>query len=129
MTLLQLIEPLFQDMCRLNRLGRRTGGKSTGDTELRKKGDTTSFISLSAATVTPTGRGANLDYSVARAEIKALFDDMMAKGASDLRLSQQARKMELPLIFFVDSMISESRLPFAGQWNQNRLAYDRQELA
>jgi type VI protein secretion system component VasF len=26
-------------------------------------------------------------------------------------------------------MISESSLPFAGEWNQNRLAYDRQELA
>src|SRR6185503_17508491 len=47
----------------------------------------------------------------------------------DMRLSQQARKVELPLIFFVDSMISESTLPFAAQWNQNRLAYDRQELA
>ncbi len=26
-------------------------------------------------------------------------------------------------------MISESTLPFAADWNQNRLAYDRQELA
>ena len=26
-------------------------------------------------------------------------------------------------------MISESSLPFASEWNQNRLAYDRQELA
>src|SRR6476660_873270 len=26
-------------------------------------------------------------------------------------------------------MISESALPFAAEWNQNRLAYDRQELA
>jgi type VI protein secretion system component VasF len=26
-------------------------------------------------------------------------------------------------------MISESTLPFAAEWNQNRLAYDRQELA
>src|SRR5437870_2431715 len=54
---------------------------------------------------------------------------MMSKSTTDLRLSQQARKIELPLIFIVDSMISESTLPFAGQWNQNRLAYDRQELA
>ena len=43
--------------------------------------------------------------------------------------SSDLRKMELPLIFFVDSMISESGLPFAAEWNQNRLAYDRQELA
>ena len=26
-------------------------------------------------------------------------------------------------------MISESSLPFAAQWNQNRLAYERNELA
>lgn len=54
---------------------------------------------------------------------------MMSQAATDLRLSQQARKIELPLLFFVDSMVSESRLPFAAEWNQNRLAYDRQELA
>jgi type VI protein secretion system component VasF len=66
---------------------------------------------------------------VTRSEIKALLEDMMSKASTDMRLSQQARKVELPLIFFIDSMISESTLPFAAQWNQNRLAYDRQELA
>jgi type VI protein secretion system component VasF len=125
MTLLQLTEPLFQYMCRLNRLARRGTASKLG-------GDST-FVSLSqaakAAAPTVAARGANLDYTVARAEIKALFEDMMSKAATDLRLSQQARKIELPLIFFVDSMISESTLPFAAQWNQNRLAYDRQELA
>src|SRR5437899_837007 len=127
MTLLELTEPLFQYMCRLNRIARR------GTSSKPSSGDTT-FISLTreaaktAAPVVPT-RGANLDYSVARSEIKALFEDMMSKAAKDMRLSQQARKMELPLIFFVDSMISESGLPFAAEWNQNRLAYDRQELA
>ena len=126
MTLLQLTEPLFQYICRLNRLGRR-GSKPGG-------GDTTAFVKSSmqaAATASPVvpTRGAALDYTVVRAELKALFEDMMAKSASDLRLSQQMRKMEMPLIFFVDSMISESKLPFAGEWNQNRQAYDRQELA
>ena len=126
MTLLQLTEPIFQYMCRLNRIAKRgTGPKQSGDT---------TFVSLSraaAAAATPAvaAPGANLDYSVARSEIKALFEDMMSKAETDMRLSQQARKIELPLIFFVDSMISESRLPFAGEWNQNRLAYDRQELA
>jgi type VI protein secretion system component VasF len=127
MTLLQLTEPIFQYMCRLNRIARRGGGP------VQHSGDT-SFASLSraaAASATPVvpARGANLDYAVARSEIKALFEDMMAKAAKDMRLSQQARKIELPLIFYVDSMISESSLPFAAEWNQNRLAYDRQELA
>jgi type VI secretion system protein ImpK len=127
MTLLQLTEPLFQYMCRLNRIARRSAAAKASS------GDTT-FVALTreaAKTAAPVvaARGANLDYSVARSEIKALFEDMMSKAATDLRLSQQARKVELPLIFFVDSLISESSLPFAGEWNQNRLAYDRQELA
>jgi type VI secretion system protein ImpK len=126
MTLLQLTEPVFQYICRLNRIARRgPAAKSAGDT---------TFVSLTreaAAAAAPAmpARGSNLDYSVARSDIKALFEDMMSQAATDLRLSQQARKIELPLIFFVDSMISESSLPFAAEWNQNRLAYDRQELA
>jgi len=134
MTLLQLTEPLFQYICRLNRIARRGAAPKPG-------GETTTFGDTAFITRPPPGAPAgpqaaaasarvmNLDYSVARSEIKALFEDMMSKATSDSRLSQQARKMELPLIFFVDSMISESNLPFAGQWNQNRLAYDRQELA
>jgi type VI protein secretion system component VasF len=127
MTLLQLTEPLFQYMCRLNRLARRSASPKAASTD-------TSFIALSreaaktAAPLVPV-RGANLDYTVARSEIKAIFEDMMSKAASDIRLSQQARKVELPLIFFVDSMISESTLTFASEWSQNRLAFDRQELA
>jgi type VI protein secretion system component VasF len=121
MTLLELTEPFFQYVCRLNRIGRRgTGGGS---------GEGTSFVSRTATGAAAAARGAALDDVVARSEIKALLEDIQTKSAADLRLSQQARKIELPLIFFVDSMISESALPFAAQWNQNRLAYDRQELA
>ncbi len=127
MTLLQLTEPLFQYVCRLNRIARRgAAAKSTG-------ADTT-FISLasqteSAARAPTPARGATLDYTVARAEIKALIEDMMSKATKDGRLMQQAKKIELPLIFFVDSMISDSTLAFAAQWNENRLAYDIAELA
>ena len=123
MTLLQVTEPLFQYVCRLNRLGRRNPGqKHTGDT---------SFISASreaaqtAAPVVPP-RSGNLDYAVVRSEIKGIFEDMAAKAMSEGRLSQQYRRVELPLIFFVDSMICEGSLPFAAEWNQNRLAFDRQ---
>jgi type VI protein secretion system component VasF len=120
MTLLELTEPLFQYICRLNRIARRGPAAKTADT---------TFVSKTPAGKAALARGANLDDVVARAEIKALLEDMMSKAATDLRLSQQARKIELPLIFFVDSMISESTLSFAAQWNQNRLAYERQELA
>ena len=120
MTLLELTEPLFQYVCRLNRIGRR--GTSAKPLE-------TTFVARSAVGAAAAARGAALDDVVARSEIKALLEDMLSKAATDPRLSQQARKIELPLIFFVDSMISESALPFAAQWNQNRMAYDRQELA
>ncbi len=117
MTLLELVEPLFQYVCRLNRVARKSGttptGASSGDTAFFSKG----------------ARSISLDYSVVRNEIKALFEEMQQKAGSDFRLSSQLKKIELPLMFFVDSLISESGLPFAGQWNQNRLAYERNELA
>lgn len=120
MTLIELTEPVFQYVCRLNRISRRGTSAKPGET---------SFIPKSAAGAAAAAKGLALDEVVARSEIKALLEDMMSKAATDMRLSQQARKIELPLIFFIDSMISESALPFAAQWNQNRMAYDRQELA
>jgi type VI secretion system protein ImpK len=121
-TLLDLTEPFFQFVCRLNRIARR-GGAS-------KAGDTTSFVTrLASGSQAAQARAVGIDEVVVRAEVKALLEDLLAKAGRDLRLSEQARQIELPLVFFVDSMISESTLPFAAQWNQNRLAYDRQELA
>jgi len=118
MTLLELTEPLFQYVCRLNRLARKSGKVSSADTAFFSKGAPTS----------PSHLG-TMDYAVARSEVKALLDEMRQKANADLRLATQYQKVELPLVFFVDSMISESNLGFAAQWNQNRLAYDRNELA
>lgn len=116
MTLPELIEPLFQYICRLNRLARKSGaGGSTGETALFTRAG--------------LSRSATLSYDVVRAEIRALFEDMQQKSAGDFRLNTQFKKLEMPLLFFVDSLIAESGLPFAAQWNQNRLAYDRNELA
>lgn len=118
MTLLELTEPVFQYVCRLNRLARKSGAPSAGDT---------SVLAKSPSGASP--RVASLDYAVVRSEVKALIEDLIQKSSGEMRLSMQAKKMELPLLFFVDSMIAESSLPFAGQWNQNRLAYERNELA
>ncbi len=118
MTLLELTEPIFQYVCRLNRLARKSGGAVTS-------GETSFF----AKTPSAAPKAASLDYAVVRSEVKALCEDFMQKGGSDIRLAGQVKKMELPLLFFVDSMIAESTLSFAAQWNQNRLAYDRNELA
>lgn len=118
MTLLELTEPVFQYVCRLNRLARKSGTSGAGDT---------SIVTKTPGSAAP--RIASLDYAVVRSEVKAMFEDFLQKSSGDMRLSMQAKKMELPLLFFVDSMIAESSLTFAGQWNQNRLAYERNELA
>jgi type VI secretion system protein ImpK len=115
MTLLELTEPLFQYMCRLNRLARKSGAGSGGETAIFTKSG--------------PPRGVSLDYAVVRSEVKAMLEDMQQKAEKDFKLDSQFKKVELPLLFFLDSMISESSLAFAAQWNQKRLAYDRNELA
>ena len=133
MTLLELSEPIFQYVCRLNRAARKAGAAGKGDTSFLTRaatGSTSFFDKASGGTPTSAQpRPMSLDYAVVRAEVKALLDDFQHRASSDIRLSSQAKKMELPLLFFIDSMIAESALPFAAQWNQNRLAYERNELA
>jgi type VI protein secretion system component VasF len=75
------------------------------------------------------GGKARRHYPTARSEITTIFEQMNTTARTDLALSEQFRKVEMPLIFFVDSMISESSLRFAAEWNRNRLAYERNELA
>lgn len=94
--LLDLCEPLFQAICRLNRMGRK---------------------------------GSSSDYSIARSEIESILEKMGSSAKRDPSLSEQYRQVEMPIIFFVDSMISESTLPFAQEWNRRRIAYGRNELA
>lgn len=74
-------------------------------------------------------KGSSIDYPSARNEIETLLERLETQARGDLALSEQFRKVELALIFFVDSIIAESALPFAGEWNRNRLAYKRNELA
>jgi type IV/VI secretion system ImpK/VasF family protein len=96
MTLLELTEPLFQYICRLNRAGRK---------------------------------GAALDFVQVRTEVHSLFDEMRNKSAADYKLGGQFKAVETPLVFFVDSMVSESALPCAREWDRNRIAYEQKELA
>jgi type VI protein secretion system component VasF len=75
------------------------------------------------------GRGGAIDYTQTRTEIEELFEVLARTARGDLSLGEQYRKVELPLIFFVDSMIAESALPFASKWSNNRLAAARNEYA
>lgn len=75
------------------------------------------------------GGGGFLSADQLRLEIEQLFASIRKTAEADPALKVQWQKLDLPLIFFVDSMISESGLSLASAWNRNRLAYDRKELA
>jgi type VI secretion system protein ImpK len=96
MTLPDLCDPLFQYVCRLNRMGRKN---------------------------------APLVFAQVRSEIKVIFDDMKAGAARSPGMLQKYLSVELPLIFFVDSMIADGNFSISGDWNNDRLAYERNELA
>jgi type VI protein secretion system component VasF len=91
-------DPLFQAICRYNRIARK-------------------------------GSGASLEYTQVRTEIEEMFEVLARTARGDIALGEQYRKVELPLIFFVDAMMSESALPFAQKWSNNRLAFARNELS
>ncbi len=96
MNLIELCEPLFNYVCRLNRLARC---------------------------------GQTADFDIVRADVRGLLAKASELARENAALAEQFKKVELPLIFFVDSVIAESSLPFAANWNQRRLAYERNELA
>ncbi len=74
-------------------------------------------------------KGGNLEYNTVRSKMKVIFEDLRAKATTDPRINPQYKKMEQPLIFFVDSMVADSKVPFAKKWDQERLAYSFNELA
>lgn len=94
MNLLELTEPLFQFICRLNRVARKN---------------------------------APSDYGAVRAEIREVFTEMSEKSRTEHKLAVQYTKIEPVLICFVDSIIAQSRLPYASEWDANRLAYELPE--
>jgi type IV/VI secretion system ImpK/VasF family protein len=69
------------------------------------------------------------DYVRVRGEIKALFADVVRNASTDVRLLNQVKRLELPMVFFIDNLICTSRLKFATRWSENRLAKERNELA
>jgi len=74
-------------------------------------------------------QGGSLTYDQLRLEMEQLIAGIRNSAEADPILRVQWQKLELPMIFFVDSMISESGLAVASTWNRSRLAYDRKELA
>ena len=75
----------------------------------------------------PGGEG--LEFAPLQGLIKEIFQDMAQNPGAGDRLRAQFEKVRVPLIFFVDSMIAESKLGIASQWHRSRLAYEFNELA
>ena len=73
--------------------------------------------------------GENMAFEPLRKLIVEMIEQLEKQAEADFRLKTQFPKIKLPLIFFVDSMIAESKLKLAPQWHKNRLAYDYNELA
>ena len=73
--------------------------------------------------------GENVELAPLQKLIKEIFEDMAQNPEASSDLKAQYEKVRLPLIFFVDSMIAESKLGVAPQWNKQRLAYELNELA
>ncbi len=97
MTLVEICEPLFQYICKLNRLGRAGGG--VGPRQVRD-------------------------------ELKGILSDLKARADRDGQGGQFDR-IELPLIFFADHMVRESRLSatWGAQGGWRNLAEERREMA
>ena len=73
--------------------------------------------------------GGALEYNRVRGEIEGHFKEMKANADTEPGLVGQYEKVEEVLVFFVDSVVADSSLPFREQWHNNRLAYQRNELA
>ena len=69
------------------------------------------------------------EFARVRVEIKDLLEQAVRAASSDVRLLNQVKRMELSLVFFVDYIVCTSRLKFANQWAEKRLAQERNELA
>jgi type VI secretion system protein ImpK len=79
--------------------------------------------------ITRKGSNEAIEYESLRAEIISLLDSINKRAQSEPLLALQAKKLEMPIMFFVDSIIAESDLRCAAEWHKNRIAYAHNELA
>jgi hypothetical protein len=83
MSLLELVEPILQQICRLNRLARK---------------------------------GAAIDLSVVRSELRAALNDARAKASAEPDFMRGFETVEPSLLVFIDSSVRAMRAGFAGVW-------------
>jgi type IV/VI secretion system ImpK/VasF family protein len=73
--------------------------------------------------------GEKIEFNTLKGTIRGQLESIIRNAQANPVLAQQVKKLEMATIFFVDSMIAESKLQCAAQWHQNRLAYEKDELA
>ena len=73
--------------------------------------------------------GEKIEFNALGGTIRGHLESITRNALANPLLAQQVKKLEMAIIFFVDSMIAESKLACAAQWHQNRLAYEKDELA
>ncbi len=71
--------------------------------------------------------GRSPEMSQVRSDVKRIFDGLRADASAHAELIRQYEKVEMPLVFFVDFIVKESRLSFAADWVE--LAREKNELA
>lgn len=70
-----------------------------------------------------------IEYEALRSEIAAMLSTVDKEAGAEPLLALQAKKLRMPILFFIDSIIAESKLQCAAKWHMNRLAYAENELA
>ena len=80
------------------------------------------FFSYICGIIRTSAVGGNVEFHKLKTDVLKQLDKVETK-AFESRLGEQWKNIKLPLIFFVDSLISESRLSCAAEWSDNRLAY------
>jgi type VI protein secretion system component VasF len=71
--------------------------------------------------------GCTMELDQVRNDVKRILNEIKTNASTTAELATQYEKVELPLIFFVDFMIKESKLDLAADWFE--LARERNELA
>lgn len=94
MRLIDLCDPIFELVCRVNRIGRRKG---------------------------------ELTYADLRSDVVGVFLNTVALAKEEGELENKFKLVQKPLIYFVDSMIAESGIGCAAEWDANRLAHYKKE--
>lgn len=73
------------------------------------------------------GKGCSMPSEMVRADITRIFEEMQVRSGAERGLADQYEKVRLPLVFFLDFVVRESRLAFQSAWKP--LAYDEGQLA